>query len=789
MLGHYIKTFFRNFRNNKIYSITGFISLTLGLTFCLVTYLYLENAFKVPDFHTHFENFYTLKAETQEKNPVSKFSPELIPYLKNTIPEAEEVATYETNRIFLKINDKVFLERAVFTAPSFFDVFSYSLKLGNARSTLDAGNQVMVTPKIARKFFGQTKVMGESITVQLGNSVKDFTITGILEPYPYNSIIQPDIVLPIEFLDRHYNCSTSRDDYRCKRDVIVLSSRTTPSHLLSSIEQKIPGINSVLGRYENDALQSVSLAPLFERKSYNLPIIYAIVLFVLIVLALSCINYINNTIAVTSTRVKEIGIRKVFGIRNRGIMAQFFVETLLTVVLAITMSILILELTHPFINYFLSDLAAQDFQFTLDPLFSPSAIVFLVVLLGVTVFIAGLYPSLTVSRFDPSLILKNRSKTGRSSTFSKVLVGVQLAVSMILMVLILNIYQTISETSRETYGVEVEHAWMLDMNRPVPDYPDSSQIMYPRFRSIATLNVNTKEVGGLVGSILNPPPATIKSRETEYRTRLYRVDPYFFSSMGMRFYAGGNSEHFNRPVQRDSTYAVINKVLADQMSLLDPVGELISMNGRDLQIVGAVDNFTGLDSQKSRTPIVFLLTPPDRIDEAIVNLGRFDNPERMLNEEVKKWWEKAIGADQIYFPVGIPDPMRDFQLILKAGGFITAFVLLFTFIGLFSLTNFSVSRRLKEISIRKVNGAMPVQIVRLLLNDYINIGFIALIVALPLGFIASNKILNVYLDKGGNFMLLFMVSLVSLMTFILLSVAYQVYKASNVNPVKYLKDE
>jgi len=360
---------------------------------------------------------------------------------------------------------------------------------------------------------------------------------------------------------------------------------------------------------------------------------------------------------------------------------------------------------------------------------------------------------------------------------------------MILMVLILNIHQTISETSRDTYGVDVEHAWSLNMNRPVPDHPDSSQYVYRRFRSIAEFNLGTKKIGGLVGSVLNPPTAMVKREEREFRTRLYRVDPYFFSSLGMQFYKGGNSEHFNRPVQRDSAYAVINKVLADQMSLIDPIGEVITMGKRDLQIVGVVDKFTGLQSQKIRTPVVFLLTPPDRIDHAIVNLGRFENPEKVLNEEVKEWWEQAVGTDQIYFPVGIPDPMRDFQLILKAGGAITAVVLLFTFIGLFSLTNFSVSRRLKEISIRKVNGAMPVQIVRLLLNDYINIGFIALIIALPLGFIASNKILNAYLDKGGNFMLLFLISLVSLMTFILLSVAYQVYKASNVNPVKYLKDE
>jgi len=368
MLGHYIKTFFRNFRNNKIYSVTGFLSLTLGLTFCLVIYLFLKNGIRVPDFHTHFDDFYTLQAVTVDDEPVNRFSPELIPYLKNTIPEAEEVTTYETINIFLKKNDKVFLEKAVFTAPSFFEVFSFNLQLGNARSALSAGNQVMVTPKIARKLFGHTKVMGETFTVQYGTTVKDFTITGLLEPYPYNSDIKPEIVLPLDFVDNHFNCSTFRDDYRCKRKVIVLSPEISSSRLLASIEQQIPGMNSVLGRYENKALQSVTMAPVFERTSYNQPFFYAIFLFVLVVLALSCINYVNNTIAVTSTRVKEIGIRKVFGIRKKGIMIQFFVETLLTTVLAITMSILILEMTHPFIDYFLTDLTGRNYQFTLESL-------------------------------------------------------------------------------------------------------------------------------------------------------------------------------------------------------------------------------------------------------------------------------------------------------------------------------------------------------------------------------------------------------------------------------------
>ena len=785
MVIHYLKIFLRNFRKHKLYTLSGFFSLVFGISFCLIIFLIIKLGMKDPRFHAKYDSLYTVTMQDTENRSHSNFPRKLTDYIDRNLHAVEAVTTYDETEVSFNLEGKTFTERVVFTNPDFFDLFSFDLQKGNAES-LNNNNSLLISESMAETMFGGTAVLGKTITAKYGTILREFHISGIIRDYPYNSRIKPDLIASIGFIDDYFDCEDS-DAYQCSSKVIIHATADNLSQISDDLNQHMGTLNSLLGKQGENRYTEAQLSPVFDVPSWNNPFVYAIGLLAFIILFLACINYINNTVAVATTRIKEIGIRKVFGVKGSGISTQFLFEALFTAVLAFIASLLLLEMVTPYINQYFISLFMGNIEFTLKPLGDTAALpalFFLVILTGV---LAGAYPSFYVSGFDTSDILNNKTRMGGTSTFAKFLVGFQLVISMILMVLILNIYQTVRNAESTTYGVETESVYRHTMVGLSADQPDSSaKSLYPAFETRLQVQNLPVEMGGYRGGLLYKQQKLFRYEGEDYLAHQYQVDPSFFKVLEMQFRS--RSPVLNQPVRFDSMYAVINTVLAEQMDVQNPVDHLITFEGRDLRVVGVVEHFTGLESEKQRSPVVFQLIPPDKVSQAVFKIGG-EQPGRILNNELAGIWSEVSSSGDFFLPRSFYDPLEDFNMMLKAGGSITLFALLFAFIGLFSLTNFSVTKRLKEISIRKVNGAMPVQIVGLLLSSYVRIGIISVLIALPAGYLASGMLLETYIEKTGNFPVLFITSVFSLIIFIGISVAYQVYQASNVNPVKYLSDE
>lgn len=785
MFRHFVKIFFRNLKRYKLYSVINFASLVLGISFALLVYLFLNLAMVDDTFHENYEEIYRLEGPMAH-NTVKQWPRNLRDYAQKYLPDAGRVVSLSRlNSLAVRIEERESREDGMAASPGFFRVLSFDLTRGSEESALEDPNAVYLTREKAQKIFGRANPLGESLEIYLQGEYRELFVAGIVADYPANSSLKPDLLLSTRLLDRAAGCPDA--ELSSCRDQLVLQ---IPSGNVSAVTAQAGALldefNAELGLSGEDRLEAVTLGRPLRKMSPNHPVIYIIGLLGLLILGLSCINYVNNTIATTTTRFREIGIRKVMGSDRKGIALQFMAESLFSAIAALGLSLLFLELLVPWLNPYVHSLSAGNISLTVDPLFRLEALPMLLGLVLITGLMSGIWPALKLSGFKPISILKNRSAAGGAPSLSRYLVGFQLVISLVVLVVVLHTTNTMWEMDREYYGYRTEGISDVAVTEPGEDGAYGS--IFEDFRR----ELNREGLSlPVAGTRSGGTAAVIRENGQELTLYTLEVTSSYFEMMEMSF--SERSPRLGEPVAADSSLTVINRVLKDQLGWDGAVGRILEIGGRPHTVIGVLDTFRGFEGGEQRRPFAFQLIPEGVATRALIETGGHVKPEERLRAEIHDIRESLQKRDR---PLAVSSYAHSRQegLLEAMMGWvapISIFTLVLAFLGLFSLTSFSVSRRLKEISIRKVNGAMPGELVRLLGKDYLVIGALAFVVALPLGYMASNFLIDfaVGTSASGSFFPLFGFSLVSLLSFILLCVGYQVWSASNVNPVRYLKEE
>jgi len=798
MFKNYFKIAIRNLMRYKAYSFINISGLALGITCCLLILLYVQDELSYDRYHENSDRIYRVISESSHKGRTSRqfATPSIVgPILKREFPEVEQtVRLYPAWRpVIMGHSDRLFQEKRFYYADStIFDVFSLQFILGEPKTALVRPNTIVLTKSISQKYFGDDNPLGKTLT---RDNARNFEVTGIIEDISENSHFHFDFLASYASLEANWAKNEVWDTANFLTYLLLHDG-----HALSAIQSKIPAlVQRELGEQLNvrgETLQ-IHFEPLTEihlhsglsipgETNGNITTVYAFVAIALLLLLIACINYMNLTTARSARRAREVGVRKVLGAFRGQLSRQFFGESVFTTLFALVLAVFLLEVFLPVFNY----LSGKQLVITyFDNPF------ILIILLGTGVLVsvlAGSYPALFLSAFQPILALKSTpSEKTHKFAFRNKLVVFQFVISIVLIVATLVVKNQLEYVRNKKLGFDKEQIVVL----PIRD--QALQQSYPILKTELLQNPDILNAAATDGYPSNQQAgysaAAEGLQENEYPLSAGMiVDPDVIETLGLELIAGkGFPESY---IPEHGYFYVINEVLMNRLGWRaeEAVGKWINLeSGRKGTVVGVAKDFhfTSLHSQIQ--PLAMFTSPKSGdYDYLLVKINSRDF-RKTLGFIEQKW--QAIAPHRPFefafldqeFDALYRSEERVGQLFFVFAGLAIAIACL----GLFGLASFTAEQRTKEIGIRKVLGASIPEILLLLSKEFTRLVAIAFVVALPFAYISMNSWLQNFAYRIDIGALTFIFAGVVTIAIALMTVSYQAIKAALANPVEALRYE
>ena len=789
LLSSYVKTALRRVRFQKTHSLINIGGLALGLTACLLAFLWIRDELGYDRFqeransiaqvysiidggaggrNVHMGSYYPLAAELKAKLP--------------DIVEAARIGLAEG--LVIRAGDRVFNTDVVALAdPAIFRIFSFSFLRGNAETALDDKFAVVLTDGMARKYFGDADPIGRTLRV---NGEFDVRVSAVIRNTPAQSSLRFDAVVPfvLQFAPS-FEEPTHWGGNPLETWVLL-----SPGADRAAVEGKITA-GAAPHFAEAPVRVDFRLHPLLRKRLYSPEgnsLIKMILLFAggaLFVLALACVNFTNLSTAAAAARAKEIGIRKTIGARRSDIVRQFLGESLGMSFLALGLALVLLALVLPAFNR----VAGKALAF--NAVIKPSTILGF---LAITVFAglaAGIYPAIALSSFQARTILAGRGGAGpRSSAgLRKGLVVFQFALSLVLVVGTAVVGRQIAFIKAKDLGFDRQNLVVFRLGPALAEGYEGFKTELLRDPGILgvtagfqnPVNISSTVFGGAV-DWPGKDPALNVTLNWDY------VDYDYFETLKATFVAG---RAFSRDFPSDSRGAyVINESAARLMGLSEPVGQRLKVFRKEGTIVGVVRDFHFRPLRNAIQPVVFGLRPSAR-SWAIVRTspGSSAASLRTIGETVRK-----IDPDTLFEPVFFDDLMIRSQYFVEqkiwlVSRYLTATAVFIACIGLFGLASFMTRQRTKEIGIRKVLGASAAGLASKMARSFLAWVALAVALACPPAYWVAAMILGMYAYRTPVGFGLFILAGLAVLAVAALTVGLHTLRAARANPVESLRYE
>jgi putative ABC transport system permease protein len=808
MIRNYIKIAIRNISRQKFYAIINITGLTIGLATSLLIVLYIVDEFSFDRFHTDINDMYRvdLKARLSEQYleiaytsaPIANAFVEEIPEIREACRIAFE---YDIN---ISYEDDAYTEKKVLLADSnFFDFFSFKLLHGDLREVLRQPNSIVLTEKSANKLFGyptKTKTPPLGKIVKYGTEGRACIITGIAEDTPHNSHFQYNMILSME----SWGLSKMPD---WTNNILLNYVKLDDRADWKQVEAKFPGmvrkniaplVKAYMGIEFDDflknggmyeyVLEPVKRIHLYstvddtieQRGSINtIYILSAIVLFILII---ACINFMNLSTARFSDRAKEVGVRKSLGASRARLIMQFLNESMLFTLISMLLAVLILYLVLPLFNSisgkFLTISTLLSWEYFL-------ALIFIVILVG---FLAGSYPSIYLTSFKPTEVLRGKVKAGlKSGGVRSGLVVFQFSISIILIISTLLIYKQLNLLESRDLGFEKENVLLLRNIDALGKNKNSFKEEIKKISGIVNVSISSAAPPHIIySSIFEPMDGTGNELGMNYCFS----DHDFLKTMNMQIVSG---RYFSKDIPSDSNAVIINESAARKMGWDDAIGEKIDAKWnpatRDLkEIIGIVKDFNFQTLRKEISPLIIF--PGSEGNLMLVSMSPNDYSNKI--SEIEQVWNTLNGNatfDYSFIDTEFDALYRKDQQLGRIIFIFTALAIIVACLGLLGLATFTAEQRSKEIGIRKSLGASSTGIVGMLSLEYLKLIGFAFLIAIPVSYAIISWWLNNFAFKINIGVVSFMVGGLLAVIIALLSVSFQSVKAANSNPVDSLKYE
>ncbi|GAA0881104.1 ABC transporter permease [Algoriphagus jejuensis] len=791
MYKSYFKIGWRNLMKDKVFSLINVSGLTLGITVCLMIFIFVADEFSVDRFHSQGDNIYRVKRAFSiegKQSSVAYLSGMYGPALLNDFGgEIERAVRVKPMDGLVTIETKSFQEKKIVAVDEdFFSLFSFPLLRGNAGDVLKYPESVVLTESSAKRYFGSIdNAMDQVIELNQRLSLK---VTGIVADVGSSSHLEFDLVLPLSnYKDEesmNYWISNSLYTY------VLLAPQVDKSQLEGQLVQ-------FMDKYLGAELKKfgfnweLSLMPLEEVYFDSSPdgarhgdktTVFIFVFIAALILMIGCINFMNLSTIRGADRSKEVGLRKVMGAQRSNLIGQFIGESVLITGISCILSIGLLMLFMPWYNNLLG------YTLTVS-LHSFHVYVFLLSIIVVVGLLAGSYPAFFLSAFSPVQALKGKLKLGNGgAVFRQALVVIQFSVSVFLIVGTTIIAKQMRYVKNKELGYDAEQTLVVAIDN-ADIYKNLSQFksLLQKESSIQSVSVMSGEPGGFFDGQM----FEVEGLDEKWNARTQYADFDYVSTLGLKLIAGRD---FSPGLASDSLEAVlINRTAASKLGWTpeQALDKWIKNTVRDQtkrRIIGVVEDF---NFQSLMSTIEALVISPNE-DWRTILIKASPGSLSATIATVEQAYARVAPAYPLEYHFLDQQFDRLYKSNLRQQTVLTIFAnvaILVACLGLFGLASFTTKMRFKEIGVRKVLGSSVQSIVVLLSKDLLKPVCIAVVIGLPVGHYAMRTWLENFAYQTTLDWWVFALAAVSTLGIALLTVCYQAVKSATANPVRSLRPE
>ncbi|MEP7373280.1 MAG: ABC transporter permease [Chitinophagaceae bacterium] len=796
MIKNYLKIAWRSLWKNKTSSFINIAGLTTGLTCCLLMVLYMQHELNYDKFQQKGDRIVRVIMEYSfNGSPVTKgnfTSTKVLPSFKRNFPEVEDGVRMSDPDRLVKYEDKTFMEKKFLYADStFFQVFSFPLLNGDPAQVLKSPNMVVLSQSAAKKYFGNDNPVGKVLQVSSNQDI--YTVTGVAKDSPSESQIKFDFIASFSSLS-----ATQEETYFNANYTTYLLLKNKAA--ISSLQEKIGSfmkkeMSGDRGAYVNYELEPYTRVHLYSKydgfeANSNITYIYIIAGIALLVLIIACFTYINLSTARSMERAKEVGIRKVSGAFRLQIFWQFISESFLLTTIALGLSFVLIALVLPAF----SQLA--DKELLLSDM-SRSSVLAAAVMISVTIaLLAGSYPALILSKFQPVKVLKGAFKNTSSGIWlRKSLIVFQFVISVFLVAATIVIKGQMHYIQNKKLGYDRDHVIVMNIDQKIIDKIDLFKTELKTNPSIlAVSKANNSPVNIAGGYSMNR--ADVSAAEG-MNTRGNPIDDEYIKANGLQIIAGTDLskqdilDASKDDESRNYYHYIINESAARALGWQpgEAIGKKMFLGEqRPGEVKAVVKDFHFASLHNPIEPMV--LFPGGWGNTLIVKVSG-QNLSQTIAFLQDKWKQTAtLRPFEYRFMDEDFNKLYDSETrTAKVFNIFSAIAILLACLGLFGLSAYSAKQRIKEIGIRKVLGASAGNITVLLSNSFIKLVLVAFVIACPIAWFVMDKWLQDFAYRINISWWMFGLAGLLALLIALITVSFQAIKAAIANPVKSLRTE
>ena len=791
MFKNYLILSIRYIVKNFLFVGINIIGLAIAIAICITAYLNTLYDADWDKMHENYSYIYKINItrdmqSREQEYGISPFA--LSHFIQQDIAGIDQVCRYVTSGSPVKLDEKIFTKRIGYADPNYFDVFSVEMIKGNKDALLDK-SKILINDQIASIYFGNEDPIGKVLTILNDQSQeKAFIVGGVFKTLPLNTIFFHEIITQID----NFRDMWQIDDQKWDNWV-------AGTFLLVKDPNNIPKINEMLKKYvpiQNDARQDWKITSFFAkslkdvaedrevwamwlRPSFHPAAVIAPPIMAIFILIIAAFNFMNSAISFAGKRLKEIGLRKVFGGLRRHIIIQFISENLIISLIAVIIGVAMAGYLVPAYSSMW-----EYMELKMDFFQTPSLIIFVLLLWLFTALLAGAYPAFYVSRFNPIKIFREKLKLSGRNTLSRILLVVQFTISVVALVSGVMFTQNAIYQDNAEFGYDKDNIIILSLNNK-NDFKPLEQVVRdnPKIEKYAG---TTYHIG--YGNYNR----SIKYLDQQVETSIMHIGNEYLETMGVKILEGRGFGTENQSADIANRSVIVNEKLVKDFGLTDPLGKTIYMNDTlSMEIVGVANDIYLYGFWSPVEPLIFRLDPETEYSQIAVRASKENLNE--VNEYLKKEWAEIIpnypynGRHQVELLNEAKQINKNIKIMF---GFLAICALLSSAIGLYTLVSLSILNRTKEIGIRKVMGADIANISKNISKPFILILSIAALIGCGLGYYTSEMLMaSIWKSYVSANVYSFLIPIIILFVSALVTISWRIYKAAIQNPVTSLRYE
>ncbi|HOP05016.1 MAG TPA: ABC transporter permease [Tenuifilaceae bacterium] len=787
MIKNYFLIAIRNIKKHKAYSTINIVGLAIGMACSILILLWVQDELRFDKWHSKSERMGRVLVRVMtngEPYEVAVNPAALGPNLQKDFPEMESVCRFKNwgEWLFLYKDGEFIQANSGAIDSTAFDIFDFKFLLGSKEKALTDPHSLVLTEDLSHRIFGDENPIGKVLEVKDRGVFKVVAVIADVE----HSHFDFDFLFPFQVIKED---GENIDEMGQGSYNFAIYFLLKNKNLFSSVDEKLKNSLNKFSDENTTELFSQKFKDIYLHSNFAYDFIFKgditnVITFstiAFLVLIIACINFMNLTTARSSNRAKEIGLRKVVGAKRSSVISQFLSESILMSFVSFIIALAIVGVLLPKFN----ELSGKEL--TPAMLIEPSIVLMLILIALITGILAGSYPAFFLSAFNPIKVLKGKLSNGaKSSLFRKVLVVIQFTLSVALIVSTIMISKQMRFVKNKDLGYNKNHLVHIAMNGGIRK----------NFESLKQQLLQNPNIKGVTTSRVLPvyacPSTSInewegKDDDREMTIHFFPVGYDFFETMEISMVDGRT---FSKDFSADTVNSfIINQEAAKQMGMENPVGKTMSLHGTSGYIIGVMKDFNFNNIRNKIAPLVLFMNH-NQARICFVRISENNTQETLSYiEDVWKRFEPDYDYNFRFMDESLARLYRSEQRSNTLINYFSIFSIFISCLGIFGLASFMAEQKTKEIGVRKVLGADIPHVVRIFSVEFTKLVLIGNVLAYPIAVYAMNKWLSNFAYHTNLTWWIFVLAAVISFTLVLITIAYQSYKAAVKNPVLSLRYE